>query len=111
MWSYLATAGRLGQAMYLCGSTTKVLERLAERIRDEFAELRIPGMESPPFGPCSADERRNTLRRIEQSGASVVLVALGCPKQELRMHEQRHCINAVMSGVGAAFDFHADVIS
>jgi N-acetylglucosaminyldiphosphoundecaprenol N-acetyl-beta-D-mannosaminyltransferase len=111
MWSYLARAGRLGQAVYLCGSTTKMLERLAERIRDEFAELRIAAWNRHPSAHARPTNGRNTLRRIEQSGASVVLVALGCPKQELWMHEQRHCINAVMIGVGAALDFHAGVIS
>ena len=44
---------------------------------------------------------------INASGAGVVWVSLGCPKQELWMHAHRGRVQAVMVGVGAAFDYHA----
>ena len=47
---------------------------------------------------------------INNSGAGVVWVSLGCPKQELWMAAHRGKINAVMVGVGAAFDYHAGTI-
>jgi N-acetylglucosaminyldiphosphoundecaprenol N-acetyl-beta-D-mannosaminyltransferase len=48
--------------------------------------------------------------RVKASGAGTVWVSLGCPKQELWMAAHRGRINAVMIGVGAAFDYHAGTI-
>ena len=45
--------------------------------------------------------------RINRSGAGLVFVGLGCPKQDLFAYEHRHAIKAVQVCVGAAFDFHA----
>jgi N-acetylglucosaminyldiphosphoundecaprenol N-acetyl-beta-D-mannosaminyltransferase len=47
------------------------------------------------------------VRRIRESGARLVFVSLGCPKQELWMAAHRDRLDAVLLGVGAAFDFHA----
>jgi len=47
------------------------------------------------------------VKRINQSGAKILFVGLGCPKQEIWMSEHREKIKGVMLGVGAAFDFHA----
>jgi N-acetylglucosaminyldiphosphoundecaprenol N-acetyl-beta-D-mannosaminyltransferase len=64
-------------------------------------------MESPPFRALSAEEDAATVARINASGAGIVFVGLGCPKQERWMAEHRGRVNAVMIGVGAAFDFHS----
>ena len=50
------------------------------------------------------------MAEIAKSGAQVVFVGLGCPKQELWMSAHRGQIQAVMIGVGAAFDFHAGIV-
>lgn len=49
-------------------------------------------------------------RMIERSGAQIVFVALGCPRQEAWMAARRGRIRAVMLGVGAAFEYHAGVV-
>ena len=50
------------------------------------------------------------MARINESGAGIVFVGLGCPKQEHWMAAHRGQVNAVMIGVGAAFDFHAGTV-
>nr|HMS39084.1 WecB/TagA/CpsF family glycosyltransferase [Pyrinomonadaceae bacterium] len=48
---------------------------------------------------------------IKKSGASIVLVGLGCPRQETWAFENRELIGLPMMAVGAAFDFHAGTVS
>ncbi|RYZ83105.1 MAG: glycosyltransferase, partial [Proteobacteria bacterium] len=65
------------------------------------------GAESPPFRPLEAispEEWEADARRINESGAHLVWVGLGAPKQERWMWEQRNRVNGLMLGVGAAFD-------
>ena len=70
----------------------------------------IAGAYSPPFRPLTAEEDQAVIEQINTSGAGSVWVSLGCPKQEKWMAEHRGKINAVMVGVGAAFDYHAGTI-
>jgi N-acetylglucosaminyldiphosphoundecaprenol N-acetyl-beta-D-mannosaminyltransferase len=107
MWRYLALAQKAGQSVYLFGSTEETLERLSARIRFEYPLLRIAGACSPPFRPLTSREDEEIVARINDTNASVVFVGLGCPKQELWMAGHKGKINAVMIGVGAAFDFYA----
>jgi N-acetylglucosaminyldiphosphoundecaprenol N-acetyl-beta-D-mannosaminyltransferase len=67
-------------------------------------------MHAPPFRPLSLREDKAEVEMINRSGAQVVFVGLGCPKQEKWMAAHRDRINAVMIGVGAAFDYHAGTI-
>lgn len=107
MWRYLATAERIGQAVYFYGSTDETLGKLLARIREAFPKLRVAGMDSPPFRELTEAEDNAYVDKINQSGAHVVFVGLGCPKQETWMAEHRGRIHAVMLGVGAAFDYHS----
>ncbi len=66
---------------------------------------------APPFRPITPEEDAESVERINTSGAGLVFVGLGCPKQEHWMLAHRGRINAVMLGVGAAFDFHAGTVS
>jgi N-acetylglucosaminyldiphosphoundecaprenol N-acetyl-beta-D-mannosaminyltransferase len=91
------------------GGTPAVLEMLVYRMRSRFKSLRVAYAYSPSFRPTSLDEDAEVLRQINQSGACILFVGLGCPKQERWMAEHRGKVNAVMLGVGAAFDFHAGV--
>lgn len=109
-WQYCSLAAGAGQSIFLYGSTPQTIARLTARLGSAFPDLRIAGAFSPPFRPLSADEDDAITRMIDDSGASVVFVGLGCPKQELWMAAQRGRIMAVMLGVGAAFDFHAGTL-
>jgi N-acetylglucosaminyldiphosphoundecaprenol N-acetyl-beta-D-mannosaminyltransferase len=110
-WRTLARVGASSLApCYFYGSTDSTLAALTGRLAARFPRLRIAGMHAPPFRKLSADEDAAIVERINASGAGVVFVGLGCPKQEKWMAQHRGRVQAVMIGVGAAFDYHAGVI-
>jgi len=94
-------------AVYLLGSTESTLQRLKERLEVCCPGLPVVGTHSPPFRAISAREDEDCVRQINASRAQIVFVGLGCPKQELWMASHRGRVQAVMIGVGAAFDFLA----
>ncbi len=110
MLDYCKQASQTGQSIYLLGSKPDTLAALQSELQRRWPELRIAGAESPPFRPATADEDAATVQRINASGAGTVWVSLGCPKQELWMAAHRGRVQAVMVGVGAAFDFHAGAV-
>ncbi len=110
MWRYLGVAEQLGQSVFFYGSTNDTLDRLMVSIKAAFPKLKIVGLESPPFRALSAEEDQAYVDQINNSGAHVLFVGLGCPKQEAWMTSHRGRIKAVMLGVGAAFDYHAGTI-
>ncbi len=103
-------AAKTGEKFFLYGGTPTSLSRLEEMLRAKFPTLDIAGTFSPPFRELTDEEDAAIVERIHSSGAGIVWVGLGCPKQEAWMHAHRGRIKAVMVGVGAAFDFHAGVI-
>jgi N-acetylglucosaminyldiphosphoundecaprenol N-acetyl-beta-D-mannosaminyltransferase len=109
MWRYLEQAAQRQEPIFLYGSTEATLGRLQERLQSRWPALPIAGVHSPPFRVLTEDEDAAAVARINASGARTVWVSLGCPKQELWMAAHRGRVNAVMVGVGAAFDFHAGV--
>ena len=111
MVDYFAAAALAGESIFLFGSTEQTLTLLRKELCWRWPTLHIAGNLSPPFRPLHADEDAEVVRVINLSGASTVWVSLGCPKQELWMAEHRGHIQAVMIGVGAAFDFHAGTVA
>lgn len=107
MWKYFEQAELLGQSVFLYGATDATLERLKARIRAAFPALKIAGAYAPPFREQTPEEDEAEVEMINRSGAQVVFVGLGCPKQEQWMASHRGRVQAVMLGVGAAFDYHA----
>lgn len=110
MWALCERAAQESLPVYCYGSTEATLGLLDTRLREAFPGLRVT-MESPPFRVLSAEEDAAAVERINASGAGIVFVGLGCPKQERWMAEHRGRVNAVMIGVGAAFDFHAGTVA
>jgi N-acetylglucosaminyldiphosphoundecaprenol N-acetyl-beta-D-mannosaminyltransferase len=100
-------ARRAGTGVYLYGGTTTVLDKLNNTLVERFPGLRIAGAESPPFRALTAEEDAAAVQRINASGAGIVFIGVGCPKQEIFASEHRDRIAAVQVCVGAAFDFHA----
>lgn len=95
---------------YFYGSTQQTIDALSEKLKAKYPLLTIAGMESPPFRPLSEAEDQEVIQRINDSGASIVWVGLGAPKQEKWMYGHQDKINALMLGVGAGFDFHAGTV-
>lgn len=109
MWRYLREAERLGQSVYFYGSTDHSLGKLRTSLAASFPALTVVGMKSPKFRTLSVAEDEADIQAINASGANVLFVGLGCPKQEKWMAAHRGRVQAVMIGVGAAFDFHSGV--
>lgn len=89
------------------GGTSRALERLVGVLAQRVPGLRVAFLKSPPFRPPTPDEDAADVREINQSGTRILLVGLGCPKQERWLAQHVGRIRAVMVGVGAAFDFLA----
>lgn len=104
-----ATAGS-NISHYFYGSTKETIQKLEATLKTYYPDTKIAGMESPPFRNLTKQEDDEAIERINASGASIVWVGLGAPKQEQWMYEHRGKINALMLGVGAGFDFHAGTV-
>jgi N-acetylglucosaminyldiphosphoundecaprenol N-acetyl-beta-D-mannosaminyltransferase len=89
------------------GGTEDVLEELTTKLRERFPGLKVVYRASPPFRPLTPNEQRRTVEDLDRSGARILFVGLGTPKQERWMAAHRKEVRAVMLGVGAAFDFLA----
>ena len=89
------------------GGPPEVLDALVAHLTRRFPRLRIAFAFSPPFRPLTAEEDRGVTEAIEASGARILFVGLGCPKQERWMASHRPALRCVLLGVGAAFDFLA----
>jgi N-acetylglucosaminyldiphosphoundecaprenol N-acetyl-beta-D-mannosaminyltransferase len=113
MASFCERAARTGTPMYLYGGRTpQALELLEARLRERFPGLRIVGGYSPPFRALTPEEEDAVVAAIDSSGAAVVWVGTGQPKQEKWMLRMRPRLAApLLVGVGAAFDFHAGLVS
>ena len=98
-------AAALGIPVGFYGSTPEVLGELSPNLVRRYPELRIVYSHSPPFRPLSADEDVQVIDGINRSGARLLFVGLGAPKQEQWMAAHKGRVQAVMLGVGAAFDF------
>jgi exopolysaccharide biosynthesis WecB/TagA/CpsF family protein len=100
-------AARRGFGVYLYGSTAPVLDRLGAALRQRYPELTICGQEPSKFRRLSRDEKAEVVERVRASGARLVFVGLGCPRQEVWAYEYRAALSVPILAVGAAFDFHA----
>lgn len=99
----LQASEKQGLKVYFYGSTDEVLDKLKDFCQVNYPKLSIAGMYSPPFRVLTEAETQTEIQQINESGANIVLVALGCPKQERWMANMKGKINAVMVGVGGAF--------
>lgn len=95
---------------YFYGSSQQTIDALKKNLKEKYPGLKIAGMESPPFRSLTEEEDQDAVNRINESGASIVWVGLGAPKQEKWMYAHRNQVNALMLGVGAGFDFHAGTV-
>ncbi|MDH3360272.1 MAG: WecB/TagA/CpsF family glycosyltransferase [Desulfobulbaceae bacterium] len=110
MWRYCELVQARAESIFFYGSSEETLTALKVQLLASFPALKIAGMISPPFRLLTSEEDAAIIEQINASGAGVVFVSLGCPKQELWMAAHRGSVHAVMIGVGAAFDYHAGTI-
>ena len=96
--------------IFLYGSTAEVLERLSRNLQTRFPALIVSGTKADRFRDSSPSEDEQDIRIINQSGARIVMVGRGCPRQEKWVVAHIGRIQAPMIAVGAAFDFHAGTL-
>ncbi|HXB44972.1 MAG TPA: WecB/TagA/CpsF family glycosyltransferase [Puia sp.] len=93
---------QLGLSIFFYGGSEKMLETTSEFLKSNHPALKIAGMYSPPFRKLSDAENENVISMINNCTADIVMVVLGCPKQEKWMASMKGKINAVMIGIGGA---------
>jgi N-acetylglucosaminyldiphosphoundecaprenol N-acetyl-beta-D-mannosaminyltransferase len=103
----LAAAADAGVQVGFYGSSHEVLSALLDRVRADHPSLEVVYAVSPPFGDLPPDEDAAVVDAINGAGCRILFVGLGCPRQERWIVEHRGRVEAVMLGVGAAFDFLA----
>jgi N-acetylglucosaminyldiphosphoundecaprenol N-acetyl-beta-D-mannosaminyltransferase len=96
--------------IYLYGSRPETLQRLADRLTHSIPGLNIAGAAPSAFRSLTIDEQRSIAESIVASGARIVFVGLGCPRQEVWVYENRDLLAIPTLAVGAAFDFHAGTV-
>lgn len=106
----LARFAELGLPVYLYGSTEQTLSRLVPALERMFPALKLAGVEPSKFRAVQPGEDREIADRIRSSGARLVLVGLGCPRQEVFAHAMRPLLDMPLMAVGAAFDYHAGLL-
>lgn len=105
----LRLAEKINLSVFFFGTTPDILQGIRSKIESDFSGLKIAGMLSPPFDRSLDDP--SYIDAINFSGANLVFVALGCPKQEKWMASHSAKINAVLLGVGGAFPVFAGITS
>ena len=103
----LRGAAAEGLPVYLYGSTPDTLAELVPALRRMFPDLEIAGTEPSKFRASRPGEDAEIAARISDSGARIVLVGLGCPRQEQFAYAMRPLLDMPLLAVGAAFDYHA----
>ena len=105
-------AEQTGIKVYFLGSTESILEKITRKLNHEHPVLQVVGMKAiakVTIEEIVAHEDRELIAEINQSGAGIVFVCLGCPKQEIWMSHYQGSIEGVMIGVGAVFSMYAGI--
>lgn len=92
---------------YFYGGKQETLDLLKEKLKDKYKAINIVGMYSPPFRDLTFDENEEIVKMINSSGADIIWVGLGAPKQEIWMNKNSGKVSGLMIGVGAGFDYFA----
>lgn len=100
-------AAREGLKIGLYGGTEESLRDFVQVLSDKFPGIEVSCAISPPFRSLTEEEDAAYTRQIQESGAQLLFVGIGCPKQERWMAAHKGALNMPMLGVGAAFDFHS----
>lgn len=106
-WKVCGAAADAGVGIYLFGSTPETCEAFVAAILAEWPHAIISDVQPDRFRDATPEEDAADIERIHASGAGVVLVGRGCPRQEKWVGAHKGKVNAAMMAVGAAFDYHA----
>ena len=102
-----ARAAKEGLSIFFYGSTDEILRSMQQNLEAAYPGIKIAGMEASKFRRLTPVERDELAERIRATGASIVMVGLGCPRQEVWGYEFRDVLQLPVLTVGAAFAFTA----
>lgn len=105
-----AAAADAGLAIHLYGSVESTLTPLVRNLETRFPDLTVADAVPSQFARVSSDDLDAIAARITASGARLVFVGLGCPRQEVFAYEIRTRVSMPVVAVGAAFDYHAGLL-
>ena len=97
--------------VFLFGATDEMIAAFADQLCRKYPKLQIAGKRSSRFRTLTEDERDSLAEEINASGAGMCFVGLGCPRQEVFAYEMRSRVHMPLVAVGAAFAFHAGMLS
>jgi exopolysaccharide biosynthesis WecB/TagA/CpsF family protein len=100
-------AAQEGLPVFFYGATPSILDSMRKNLLKKYPGLIIAGMEPSKFRRLRPEEKIEVAERIKASGASMVFVGLGCPRQEVFVYEMRNLLGMPALAVGAAFPFIA----
>lgn len=106
-WKVVGAAADAGVGIYLFGSTPETCDAFVSAILAEWPHAIISDVQPDRFRDATPAEDAADIERINNSGAGIVLVGRGCPRQEKWVGDHKGKVNAAMMAVGAAFDYHA----
>lgn len=109
-WKVCGAAADAGVGIYLFGSTPETCDLFVDALKAEWPHIIISDVQPDRFRDATPDEDAADIERINASGAGIVLVGRGCPRQEKWVGAHRGQVNAAMMAVGAAFDYHAGTL-
>lgn len=110
-WLVIEAAAAEGVGIFLFGSKPETCDRFAAEIKKRFPEAILAGIQPDRFRDASPDEDAADIERMNSSGAGIVLVGRGCPRQERWVADHRGKVSAAMLAVGAAFDYGGGVLA
>ena len=103
-------AAEEGLPIFLFGGNEELLETLANELQQRFPDLPIAGRRASMFRQLTPEEKVEVASEIRSSGARLVFVGIGCPRQEIWAYEFRNDLPMPLIAVGAAFNFHAGLL-
>ena len=106
----LSAAAEQEIPVFFYGSKQSTLDQLKSNLLTQFPSLQIVGMQADRFRESTEEEKKIDRNTIKESGAKLVFVGRGCPRQEKWVAENKPHLPAVLLAVGAAFDFHAGTV-
>lgn len=107
MCEILRASAKNGYRHYFYGSTQETLSKLYKKLTQNYPEVQIAGMYSPPFRPLSDEEDINIVKQINALEPDFIWIGLGAPKQEKWMAAHQGTVKGFMVGIGAGFDYLA----
>ncbi len=108
IYDLIGGAEKNNLSVFLFGTEQTTIESFVKKAKLQYKNINIAGALAPSFQEFSEEENDYYIDLINNSGANMVFVSLGCPKQEKWMAENSHRINSVLLGLGGAFPLYAN---